>query len=80
MINKINKKFIDKNKCGCYHNINICKSFDEEQNGLRKISESCRMVRGSIFPPIIYHLGAFRRTVLPSRTERISPVTEKRIV
>ena len=58
---KINKKFIDKNKCGWYHNINICKSFDEEQNGLRKFPESCRLVRGSIFPPIIYHLGAFRQ-------------------
>lgn len=26
-----------------------------------KISESCRLVRGSIFPPIIDHLGAFRQ-------------------
>ena len=28
---------------------------------MRKFPESCRLVRGSIFPPIIDHLGAFRQ-------------------
>lgn len=46
---KINKKFIDKNKCGCYHNINICKSFDEEQNGLRKFQRAAAWCEAVFF-------------------------------